>query len=101
MFIYNITIKVDKDIHDAWLEWQKKEHIPDLMNTGCFTHVVILRLLEVDESEGFTYVVQCHAPGRALYNRYIENFSTDLRKKSLDKWGHKFIAFRTIMEVVN
>lgn len=100
MIIYNVTIKVDAAIADAWLEWLLKEHIPDVMNTGCFTGNKVVRLLEVDDSEGPTYAVQYSAASKADYNRYIELHASQLRQKSFDKWGNRFIAFRTVMEVV-
>ncbi len=101
MLIYNVTIKVDHSIAASWLTWLKEEHIPDIINTGCFTHAVILRLMEVDETDGPTYAVQYHAESKSLYNKYIENFADEMRKKGTDKWGNKFIAFRSVMQVVN
>jgi hypothetical protein len=56
--IYNVTIKVEATIADEWLRWLQDEHIPDVMATGCFSNYKIVRLLEVDESEGPTYAVQ-------------------------------------------
>jgi len=101
MVVYNVTIKVDHSIAENWLYWLKEEHIPDIINTGCFTHATILRLLEVDDSEGPTYAVQYHAGSEALYNQYIDKFSDDMRKKGTEKWGNKFIAFRSVMQVVH
>jgi hypothetical protein len=101
MIIYNVTVKVDLSIAAAWLLWLKDEHIPDVINTGCFTHVTILHLIEADETDGITYAVQYHAESKDDYNRYIKNHADDMRKKGMDKWGNKFIAFRTVMEVVN
>ncbi len=99
--IYNVTIQVDKSIADAWLTWLKNEHIPEVMRTGCFKEYRIVRLLEVDESEGPTYAVQYTANSKADYNRYIELFSQNLRKQGNDKWGKGFIAFRSVMKVIH
>lgn len=101
MIVYNVTVKVDHSIAEQWLDWIKKEHIPDVINTGCFTHAGILRLLEVDETDGITYAVQYHASSKELYNRYISDFAETMRKKGFDKWGNKFIAFRSVMMVVH
>ncbi len=101
MIIYNVTIKVDSSIQNEWLTWLKEEHLPDILNTGCFTNANILRLLETDDSEGPTYAIQYHAESKALYNLYIEKFAGFMRQKSFDKWGDQFIAFRTVMQVVN
>lgn len=101
MIVYNVTTKVEHSIAAAWLAWLKEEHIPDLVATGCFTHAIILQLTETDNTEGPTYAVQYHSPGKALYDRYIEQYAESMRKKATDKWGNKFISFRTVMTVVN
>lgn len=101
MIIYNVTVKVDPSIREPWLSWLKEEHIPEVIGTGCFTHAVILQLMEVDDSDGPTYAIQYHALSKALYNNYIENHAPLLRQKSIDKWGDRFVAFRSVLQVVN
>lgn len=99
--VYNVTTKASRAIADQWLSWLKKEHIPDIIGTGCFTYATILQLIEVDESEGLTYAVQYHAESKTLYNRYIETFAESMRKKAIEKWGDQFISFRSVLRVVN
>jgi len=101
MIIYNVTVKMETAIHQPWLQWMQDTHIPEVVGTGCFTHAVILRLLETDDSEGPTYAVQYHAESKALYNRYIDKFSGEMRQRAFEKWGNRFIAFRSVMQVVN
>lgn len=101
MTVYNVTIKVTHEIATAWLEWLQTEHIPEVVSTGCFTHATVLRLLEVDDTEGPTYAVQYFAESKALYNQYISQYASALREKSYAKWGNNFIAFRSVMQVVN
>lgn len=101
MIVYNVTTKVSHAVAADWLNWLKAEHIPDLVNTGCFTHAVILHLVEANDEEGITYAVQYHAESKALYNRYMDQFSAEMRKKALDKWGDKVISFRTLMQLVH
>jgi hypothetical protein len=100
MIIYNVTIKVEPQIASSWLNWLLDEHIPAVMQTNCFTDFKVVRLLEVDESEGPTYAIQYTAASKADYNRYIELYAPDMRKQSFDKWGDRFISFRSVMEVV-
>ncbi|HPH84312.1 MAG TPA: DUF4286 family protein [Ferruginibacter sp.] len=101
MIIYNVTIKVETGIAAEWLNWLQKEHIPEVIETGCFTRATVLKLLEVDETEGPTFAVQYFAESKALYNQYIEKFAPLMREKSFEKWGNRFIAFRSVMQVVN
>lgn len=101
MFIYNVTVKVDWKIHNEWMQWMQDVHIPEILGTGCFEKHQILRLLEIDETNGPTYAFQYHAMSKALYNRYVELYAPALKRKTIDKWGNQFIAIRSLMEVVN
>jgi hypothetical protein len=101
MIVYNITIQIDPAIEKPWLQWQKEEHIPEIMATGLFTNHKMFRLLEQDETQGMTFVIQFFADNATNYERYVNDHATVLRDKSFAKWGDAFIAFRTVMEVVN
>lgn len=100
MIIYNVTAKVDTAIADAWLQWMQQEHAPALVATGCFTHFQIVKLLEVDEEDGPTYAIQYSAPSMQHYQRYKTNFASNLQQQSTQKWGDRFMAFRTLMQVI-
>ncbi|HEV7620765.1 MAG TPA: DUF4286 family protein [Flavisolibacter sp.] len=100
MIIYNVTVKTDNKISGAWMEWLLKEHIPEIMQTNCFTDFKVVRLLEVDDSDGPTHAIQYFAPTKEHYNKYLEKFAAEYRKKSYDKWGSSFVAFHSLMEVV-
>ncbi len=101
MIVYNVTTKVEASIATAWLQWMQQEHIPEVLATGCFTEANIHRLLEIDDSEGPTYSVQYKAESKALYNQYINQFAVAMRQKTFDAWGNRFIAFRSLMQLVN
>src|SRR2546423_3541722 len=83
--IYNVTIKVEPQIADAWLQWLLEEHIPAIMQTSCFTYYKLVKLLEVDDSDGPTYAIQYHAASKDDYNKYIDQFAQRFSKKSFDK----------------
>ena len=100
MIIYNITTKVEKQVADDWLQWMLNEHINDILKTKCFVDFKLVRLLDVDDSEGPTFAVQYFAESKADYNRYIQLHSSEMRKRSFEKWGDQFISFRSVMEVV-
>jgi hypothetical protein len=100
MIIYNVTVKVEAAIADRWLQWLLHDHIPSMMNTNCFIDHKVVRLLEVDDSEGPTYAIQYFADSKANYNRYMEIHSSTMQKLSFEKWADRFIAFSSVMEVV-
>lgn len=98
--IYNVTVKVNKVVAGRWLEWLSREHVPEVLATGCFTNARIVQLLEVDDEEGPTYAIQYTAPDQQRYEKYISEFANNMRSKSFEKWGDNFIAFRSVMEVL-
>ncbi|MEO5683422.1 MAG: DUF4286 family protein [Chitinophagaceae bacterium] len=100
MIVYNITTKVHSTISDAWLQWQREEHIPEIMATGLFTAFTVCRLLEQDDNEGPTYAIQFNAATAAAYEQYMHIHAPALRKKALEKWGERSISFRSVLEVI-
>lgn len=100
MVVYNVTIKINPQIEQDWVQWLKQEHIPEVMATGLFTSHQVYRLLLQDESDGITYVVQYAAASPDDYNQYVHQHATGLRKKADEKWGGQYVAFRTLMQVV-
>lgn len=101
MFIYNVTTKTDRNIHEAWVDWMKTKHIPEIMNTGCFTKFQLVKVLETDESDGFTYAAQFYAATKEDYERYIDQFAAALRQDAMKTWGNKIAGFRSLMQVVH
>jgi hypothetical protein len=101
MIIYNVTSKVATEIAEAWLQWLTEDHAPAIVATGCFESFRVLRLLEQDESEGPTYAVQYVAPAQEGYDRYIRDFAPRFRQEGYERWGARFISFRSVMEVIH
>ena len=100
MFIYNITYLVSHAIHDEWLEWMKSSHAPEMLSTGHFSGYTILRLRDVDETEGVTYAFQFQVPDGDHHSDYIAKHAPALRLKATQQWGEQVMAFRTLMEIV-
>ena len=101
MIIYSVTLKIDWSIQEGFEDWMKKVHIPEVLGTGCFTKNTFARLLEVDDTEGPTYSSQYMANERSDYDRYMEQFANTMRQHLFDRFGNRFIAFRSILEVIN
>ncbi|OLY91118.1 protein of unknown function [Cnuella takakiae] len=100
MLIYNVTTKIEASLAQQWLLWMQTEHIPAVMATGCFTDYKMVRLLDLDESEGPTYATQYTAAERGDYEDYLQRYAVDLRDAAFKRWGNSFISFRSLMEVI-
>ncbi|MDQ3051379.1 MAG: DUF4286 family protein [Bacteroidota bacterium] len=100
MIIYNVTININHDVHDEWLQWMKKVHIPDVLQTGLFVESKMLRLLGDEDSGGTTYAIQYTLHSMEDYERYQRDFAPALQKEVTEKYNDKFVAFRTLLETV-
>ena len=100
MIIYNVTVKIDLDVHDEWLHWMKHVHIPEVMLTGKFEESKILRLMEDNSSEGITYAIQYRCKTMGEYLDYQENHAQPLQNDHTEKYKGKFVAFRTLLKEV-
>lgn len=100
MYIYNVTINIADEVHDKWLDWMKKEHIPEMLDTGKFSKALMTRVLVNEEMGGTTYSVQYTTESKAMLKQYYTEDAENMRKKS-KHFGHKALAFRTEMEIVN
>ena len=100
MVIYNVTLKVELEVANAWVEWMKNVHMPDLLSTGLFVDCQLCKLLEQEEEDGITYSAQYKCKSINEYNNYIENHAEAMRDKAFKLFGGKFIAFRSVMEVI-
>lgn len=101
MYIINITTQVGIAEAEGWQAWMREAHIPEVMSTGLFTHHRMLRLLEVEETEGVTFAVQYFCNSLEAYERYKGLHAPSLHAKAAEKWGERVVSFRTLMEVIN
>jgi len=99
MIIYNVTINIEDDVHPEWVEWMKNEHIPKVMATGYFLEYRMCRLM-VEEESGTSYTIQYTLKNMEDYDEYQRLHAPALQKETMDKYRDKFVAFRSLMEVV-
>lgn len=100
MILYNVTVNIDLDIEAEWLEWMRREHIPEVLSTGCFSEAR-MGLLLVKEDQGRTYTIQYSAPNMETYETYIREFAPALQAKTASRYGEKVLAFRSILSVTD
>ena len=101
MTVYNITTKLDWDILPEWMEFQKTEAIPEAMATKLFEDCKMFRLLNADDGEGPTFVIQYFSSSLENCEYYIFTYAAAGYQKAFDKWGDRFVSFQTLLELVN
>jgi hypothetical protein len=99
MIIYNVTINIEMDVHDEWLNWMRTTHVPQVMATGYFTENKICRLL-LEEEQGLTYSFQYTCDSLDAYNKYKHECAPALQADVKKRYDGKFVAFRSLLEVL-
>jgi hypothetical protein len=100
MILYSVTVNIDNQVHDEWLHWMQTVHIPDVLKTGLFVENRILRMLDEIENGGVTYSFQYYLKNLADYEEYQQQHAPRLQAEHAGRYPDKFVAFRTVLEVV-
>ncbi|HEY0261444.1 MAG TPA: DUF4286 family protein [Chitinophagales bacterium] len=100
MIVYNVTIKIDLNVHDIWFRWMQEDHIPRVMETGCFTGFKMYRILEEDTRDGISYAVQYFAKTMTDYFDYKEKFAPALQQETQNLFPDKYVSHRTLLREV-
>ena len=100
MIIYNVTVNIDKSIHDEWLIWIK-EHIPQVLSTGKFDKATLTKVLIDEEMGGTTYSIQYRSYSREALEKYYKEDAERLKREGLAKFADKMLSFRTELEIID
>lgn len=101
MLLYNVTVKIERSLASDWLSWMKEVHIPDVMMTNQFIEFRLFRILGDIEDDGMTYAVQYLCESIEKFRHYQDNFAKKLQAEHSQRYENKYVAFRTLMEMVD
>ena len=99
MILYNVTVSIDSNIHEDWLEWMRTIHIPQVMETGCFLESRISRV-NGEEEGGMTFAVTYLSPSEEVFKKYEVEHAPLLQADHSNRYQGKFAAFRTTLSVI-
>ena len=100
MIIYSVTISIDETVEEEFVQWMRKSHIPDVMNTGQFISCRFSKLTSHKEENTMNFSAQYTCHSTKELNEYKNKYAAELQKKSLEKFADKMHAFRTELEVI-
>jgi len=99
--LYNVTLHVVEEIINEWLVWMKEDHLPEVMASGKFTSFSMYKIKNHEAGDNsHNYSVQYIAQNMEDYESYARDFGPALKQKTMEKYGDKIIAFRTILEKI-
>ncbi len=103
MIIYNVTIKIENSVVEDWVKYMKILHIPEVMDTGYFTEYKFCRLIDnlQEGDDATTFCIQYFCPSLGKLHMYQVKHAKVLQAEHNEKYAGKFVAFRTILEILN
>jgi hypothetical protein len=101
MIIYNVTVKIEQDAQQEWLQWMKSVHIPNVLDTGIFTGHRFCKVLGDEDTHGVTYAIQYECPDLPSFQQYQEHHAQRLQAEHSQQFHNRYVAFRTLLEVVD
>lgn len=103
MIILNKTITIDISIKDEWISWIKEKYIPIHTETGlckCILLEIDVQLEHDDRLNGKSYALQLSFNSTEQFDIFKDKFESKLNKLQALKFGHKYVAFSTILKSV-
>lgn len=98
--VYSVTVTISKEVETEWVDWMKKVHIPEVLDTGLFLGYKMFKVLH-NEGGDSSYSIQYSLESLANLDKYQKEFAPDLQKEHTERYKDKFAAFRTILKQVD
>ncbi len=98
MILYNTTFIVEHEVHDDWFEWLKAEHINDYLKSNCFIGARLGKITSHVEPGATSYSLQLFVNDELTLDQFKNNFLSDIKQKSLQKYATKVLSFESEMQ---
>ena len=99
MILYNVTTSLEPAAVSAWVTYMRDVHMPEVMASGFFIKNQLLRLLEEEEG-GHTYAAQYYCLSLEQLEAYQAIAAPALRADMETRFAGQYVAFRTVLEVI-
>ncbi len=100
MIAYNVTVRIEPAFEAKWVDWMRKEHIPDVMQTGHFVSVHFAKIIEPVLDEQKTYSVQYRCNSLASLKDYQIQDAARLQAEHEAHFSGNYVSFRSVMEFI-
>lgn len=96
MIIYQVTLTINKEIFNEYLEWLK-EHIQEMLCVEGFIDSKILQPILEEQSDALNTLCVLYTVENEFYlKQYFEKQASAMRAQGEQKFGKKFSATRAV-----
>ena len=88
MFVYTVKLKIKEDLKNVFMQYLHKEHIPDVVSTGCF----MSSSLEVDTINSNEMIARYTCNSQHIFDEYMEKYANIMRAKVMEKYPDAILS---------
>jgi len=100
--VYRVVVRVDREIAEEWLQWMRSVHVPEVLDTGCFTGCAISRQVEpVGVGPRASFALEYGLASLEQFERYQARHGDALREAHTSRYAGRFEASRSISTLVD
>jgi hypothetical protein len=100
IFLYNVTVGIDKDIETEWVDWVKTMYIPAVNETGFFTQAKLYRIVTHDDEHSVSYSLQFFAESIENVVQYLDEHKSTIIEAHRLRFKDKHVIFNTLLEEI-
>jgi hypothetical protein len=100
MYIYSVTLEIEKTAEKEWVEFMKHKHIDDVLKTGYFKSCSMRKLVCTEETPTSTFNMQYTVESEEQYQLYQELAAPMLQADVLNRFQGKFSATRDFYKII-
>ncbi len=98
MFLYNVTVGIDKEIEKDWVTWIKQNYLPAVTATGYFTESKIYRIVTHDDENSVSYSIQLFAHRIEDVVQYLAQHTDTIIEAHRLRFKDRHVVFNTLLE---
>lgn len=101
MYTYSLTLSLEPEIEQQWLDYIKAEHIPALEECGYFDKIAVHQILEPEpEDKSVTYNIQLVVGTMEHLRLYMKQEAPRIHGKHDKTFAKKFHAMDALLKNV-
>lgn len=100
MFLYNVTVGIDKEIEKDWVAWINQNYLPAVAATGYFAESKMYRIVTHDDESSVSYSIQLFAHRIEDVVQYLAQHTDTIIETHRQRFKDRHVVFNTLLEEV-
>ncbi|MBM3178069.1 MAG: DUF4286 family protein [Bacteroidetes bacterium] len=100
MLLYNITVAIDVEVEQRWVQWMKGDLIPLMVGAGLLSDSRLYKVVTHDDPHTSSYCIQYFFESSENLNRYVSEYAPVFIQQLQSNFPNQHAVFQTLLEEV-